>query len=115
MSASSALSRCRFVGVIGLVTVVLVTEAERTQRAITVLILVLVIVACMLAILTAWYWYYTSPRRRARDLHLDQRRIDLTYNQVQDLNQPPAYPGYGHGNGPFQDDPFNRQQPRPFR
>ena len=49
-----------------MISVVLVTEAEQTQRAITALIALLVVVAAMLALLTFWYWQHTSPKRRYR-------------------------------------------------
>ena len=44
----------------------LVTEAQQTERAITALIALLLVVAAMLAVLTVWYWRHTSPRRKAR-------------------------------------------------
>ncbi len=49
-----------------MISVVLVTEAEQTQRAITALIALLLVVAAMLALLTFWYWQHTNPKRRYR-------------------------------------------------
>jgi hypothetical protein len=94
--------------VIDVVLVVLLTEAERTQRAVTVLVIMLLVVACLLAALTAWYWHHTSPGRRARQLNLDRRQIDLTQPQLRDLNQPP---GYSHD--PFPTGQQPRQPPQP--
>ena len=52
-------------------SIVLVTEAQQTQRAITALIGLLLVVAAMLAILTLWYWRHTSPRRRGQQRYVE--------------------------------------------
>lgn len=57
--------------------VVLVTEAQQTERAITALIILLLVVALMLALLTAWYWRYTSPRRYVRKAMVEADQFDL--------------------------------------
>ncbi len=44
--------------------IVLVTEAERTERLLTFLIALLLVVAALLMLLTFWYWRHTDPRRR---------------------------------------------------
>ena len=47
-------------------SIVAVTEAQKTQQALTALILLLLVVAGLLALLTLWYWRHTSPKRRMR-------------------------------------------------
>lgn len=69
---------------------VLVTEAQQTQRAITALIGLLLVVGAMLAILTFWYWRHTSPRRRVQNRYVD----------VDDGGPRQAFDQGGHGSGP---------------
>lgn len=79
--------------------IVLVTEAQQTERALTAFIILLLVVAALLALLTLWYWRHTDPRRRvhevaveARQRHFDQDyqfELDQRYeNQLIDLNDP---------------------------
>jgi hypothetical protein len=63
------------------IAVVLVSEAEQTERLITLLIAVLLGVAVLLMGLTFWYWRHTSPRRYARQLFPEPRGADLDLRQ----------------------------------
>jgi len=47
-------------------SLVLVTESEQTQRFITMLIVALLVFAGLLFLLTLWYWRSTNPKRRVR-------------------------------------------------
>jgi len=47
-------------------SLVLVTESEETQRFITMLIVALLVFAGLLFLVTLWYWRNTSPKRRVR-------------------------------------------------
>lgn len=49
-----------------MLSLVLVTESEQTQRFITTLIVALLVFAGLLFLITLWYWRHTSPKRRVR-------------------------------------------------
>lgn len=83
------------------VSTVLVTEAERTQRTVTVLVFGLLVVAALLGGLTAWYWQRTNPRRRARQLRLQGNGVDVNTRQMGDLQRPPPQGQPGVLNEPF--------------
>lgn len=76
-------------------SIVLVTDAQQTQRAITALIGLLLVVAAMLAILTLWYWRHTSPRRRGQQRYVEVETGALgdTYNHEFPANIDDAYAG----------------------
>lgn len=88
---------------------VLVTEAQQTERMITALIALLLVVAALLAVLTAWYWRHTSPRRKTRDVFadIDDGRFETGYGVDLDrtliegepiIDLGPTYQNAGHGN-----------------
>lgn len=70
-----------------MIAVALVTEAQRTEQAVTALIVLLLVVAALLSLLTIWYWRHTSPKRRARAAA--QRSADVVRLDV-DLTAPPT-------------------------
>lgn len=49
-----------------MLSLVLVTESEETQRFITMLIVALLVFAGLLFLVTLWYWRSTNPKRRVR-------------------------------------------------
>lgn len=49
-----------------MLSLVLVTESEETQRFITMLIIALLVFAGLLFLITLWYWRSTNPKRRVR-------------------------------------------------
>ncbi len=49
-----------------MVSLVLVTESEQTQRFVTMVIIALLVFAGLLFLITLWYWRHTSPKRRVR-------------------------------------------------
>ncbi|MEZ5409999.1 MAG: hypothetical protein R2761_18360 [Acidimicrobiales bacterium] len=49
-----------------MLSLVLVTESEQTQRFITMLIVALLVFAGLLFLITLWYLRYTNPKRRVR-------------------------------------------------
>lgn len=63
----------------------MVTEAQRTEQAVTALIVLLLVVAGLLTLLTIWYWRHTSPKRRARAMGM----VETVYRDV-DLTAPPT-------------------------
>ncbi len=65
--------------------IVLVTEAQQTQTAITALIALLLVIAAMLAVLTLWYWRHTNPRRRMQHLFSEVDQAGAVYEL--DLDQ----------------------------
>ena len=70
-----------------MLSLVLVTESEQTQRFITMLIVALLAFAGLLFLLTLWYWRHTNPKRRVRRV-LQPAGVGPDV----DLRQP-AYPG----------------------
>lgn len=77
---------------------VLLTEAQQTQRVITMIIIVLLGAAVVLAGLTFWYWRHTNPRRRVRPLGPDSGlpgggTLDLRHGYPVQATAPPSRPG----------------------
>lgn len=60
-----------------MIGLVLVTEAQRTERVVTALIFLLLAIAVLLAILTIWYWRQTDPRRHGAQPIAGHRRINV--------------------------------------
>ncbi len=89
----------------GVIGVVLVTEAEQTQRVIVALIVVLLIVAAILALLTLWYWRHTNPRRAARQMFPEPQGADLDLRRRYgyDSNAPVANQHWGDVPDPYAD------------
>lgn len=85
-------------------SIVAVTEAQQTERALTALVWLLVVVAALLALLTIWYWRHTSPKRRMRHYaaHIDQVSRPETYQRAY---QQPTYgdPRIIEADGPYRD------------
>ena len=85
-------------------SIVAVSEAQQTERALTALVWLLVVVAALLALLTIWYWRHTSPKRRMRHYaaHLEQQA------RAQDYETGYQQPTYGDPrlldtDGPYRD------------
>lgn len=56
-------------------SMLMVTEAQQTERLLTMLIGLLLVIAALLAVLTFWYWRHTDPRRQSRPIRTGGDRI----------------------------------------
>ncbi len=85
-------------------SIVAVTEAQQTQRALTMLVWLLVVVAAMLALLTIWYWWHTSPKRRMRRYAAHVERTTPADQNAGAYQQPTyADPRQMDPDGPYRD------------
>lgn len=85
-------------------SIVAVSEAQQTERALMALVWLLVVVAVLLALLTVWYWRHTSPKRRMRHYaaHVEQMaradEYETGYRQPTYGDQRPS-----DADGPYRD------------